>query len=125
MLRTTISKNFFYGRVPAAFYSQGSGSMGSGSRTGTGSSTQSKTHPNTASKTSDVRPSQAAAHLGRMESVEKNEKHMSKSEQEDAALRAKLEEHVAGDGGASGVEYENGNPADVKRAVRENMFRVI
>lgn len=60
-----------------------------------------------------------------MESVEKNEKHMSKSEQEDAALRAKLEEHVAGDGGASGVEYENGNPADVKRAVRENMFRVI
>ncbi|KAI5821361.1 hypothetical protein BZA77DRAFT_383759 [Pyronema omphalodes] len=69
--------------------------------------------------------SQAALHLGRMESIEKHKKHMSKTEAADAALRAKLEEFVAGDGGASGVEYENGNPADVKRAVRENMFRVI
>jgi hypothetical protein len=60
MLRTTISKNFFRSRVPAAFYSQGPGSMKSGSMTDTGSSTHSKTiksHPNTASKASDVRVS--------------------------------------------------------------------
>jgi len=50
---------------------------------------------------------------------------MTQAERDDAALMAKLEEMVAGDGGASGVEYEAGNPADMKRAVGSNMFRVI
>jgi len=50
---------------------------------------------------------------------------MTQAERDDAVLMAKLEEMVAGDGGASGVEYEDGNPADMKRAVRSNMFRVI
>jgi hypothetical protein len=34
-------------------------------------------------------------------------------------------EGIAGDGGASGVEYENGQPVAMKRSVRENMFRYI
>jgi hypothetical protein len=50
---------------------------------------------------------------------------MTQAERDDAALMAKLEVMVAGDGGASGVEYEDGNPADMKRAVRSNMFRFI
>jgi hypothetical protein len=50
---------------------------------------------------------------------------MSKAEIEDAKLMAKLEEFVAGEGGASGVEYEDGRSVDVKRAVKSNFFRVI
>ncbi|QIW98992.1 hypothetical protein AMS68_004510 [Peltaster fructicola] len=32
---------------------------------------------------------------------------------------------MAGDGGDSGVEYEDGKPVAMKRGVRENMFRYI
>jgi hypothetical protein len=32
---------------------------------------------------------------------------------------------LAGDGGASGVEYEDGQPVAMKRSVRNNMFRYI
>lgn len=42
----------------------------------------------------------------------------------DAELREKMES-IAGDGGASGVEYEDGRPVAMKRSVRENMFRYI
>ncbi|KAK4159305.1 hypothetical protein QBC43DRAFT_327417 [Cladorrhinum sp. PSN259] len=42
----------------------------------------------------------------------------------DEELRQKME-GISGDGGASGVEYEDGKPADMKRSVRDNMFRYI
>lgn len=42
----------------------------------------------------------------------------------DDELRQKME-GIAGDGGAAGVEYENGQPVAMKRSVRENMFRYI
>lgn len=42
----------------------------------------------------------------------------------DDELRRKLEE-ISGDGGASGVETEDGKPTTMKRAVRNNMFRYI
>jgi len=42
----------------------------------------------------------------------------------DEELQAKMAE-LAGDGGASGVEYENGEPVAMKRSVRENMYRYI
>jgi hypothetical protein len=42
----------------------------------------------------------------------------------DEELRQKME-GIAGDGGESGVEYENGKPVAMKRSVRENMFRYI
>jgi hypothetical protein len=42
----------------------------------------------------------------------------------DEELRMKLEGR-SGDGGAAGLELENGKPVAMKRGVRENMFRLI
>ncbi|RPB00689.1 hypothetical protein L873DRAFT_1599990, partial [Choiromyces venosus 120613-1] len=46
------------------------------------------------------------------------------SAESDDGLRRKLEE-ISGDGGASGVETEDGKPVAMKRSVRNNMFRYI
>jgi hypothetical protein len=32
---------------------------------------------------------------------------------------------MSGEGGASGIEYEDGKPSTMKRSVRNNMFRYI
>ncbi|XXH01428.1 hypothetical protein Hte_007788 [Hypoxylon texense] len=42
----------------------------------------------------------------------------------DAELQQKMS-RLSGDGGESGVEYENGQPVAMKRGVRDNMFRYI
>ncbi|KAK3955224.1 hypothetical protein QBC32DRAFT_403529 [Pseudoneurospora amorphoporcata] len=42
----------------------------------------------------------------------------------DEELRMRMED-MAGEGGAAGVEYEDGKPVAMKRGVRENMFRYI
>ncbi|KAM0326659.1 hypothetical protein ACHAQA_006528 [Verticillium albo-atrum] len=42
----------------------------------------------------------------------------------DAELRLKMES-ISGDGGAAGVEYEDGKAEGLKRGVKDNMFRVI
>ncbi|KAJ5893720.1 hypothetical protein N7495_005411 [Penicillium taxi] len=42
----------------------------------------------------------------------------------DAELRERLEQ-ISGNGGAAGIQYEDGKPNTMKRGVRENMFRVI
>ncbi|KAJ5497198.1 hypothetical protein N7463_009185 [Penicillium fimorum] len=44
--------------------------------------------------------------------------------QADAELRERLEQ-MSGEGGASGIEYEDGKPNAMKRGVRNNMFRLI
>lgn len=44
--------------------------------------------------------------------------------QADAELRERLE-RMSGDGGAAGIEYEDGQPSTMKRGVRNNMFRLI
>lgn len=44
--------------------------------------------------------------------------------QSDEELREKLE-RMSGEGGASGIEYEDGQPNTMKRSVRNNMFRYI
>ncbi|KAJ6036697.1 hypothetical protein N7540_000976 [Penicillium herquei] len=44
--------------------------------------------------------------------------------QADAELRERLEQ-ISGDGGAAGIEYEDGKPTAMKRSVRNNMFRLI
>ncbi|RMZ21401.1 hypothetical protein D0859_14586 [Hortaea werneckii] len=44
--------------------------------------------------------------------------------QQDDELMQKMK-GLAGDGGEAGIEYENGVPADMKRSVRNNMFRYI
>jgi len=42
----------------------------------------------------------------------------------DAEVMAKLQGHDD-EGGAAGIEYEDGKPASMKRSVRNNMFRYI
>ncbi|KAI9369713.1 hypothetical protein BJX61DRAFT_545347 [Aspergillus egyptiacus] len=42
----------------------------------------------------------------------------------DDELRKRLEE-MSGEGGAAGIEYEDGKPETMKRSVRNNMFRYI
>ena len=44
--------------------------------------------------------------------------------QSDAELRERLEA-MSGEGGAAGIEYEDGQPNTMKRSVRNNMFRYI
>ncbi|KAF5861991.1 hypothetical protein ETB97_012226 [Aspergillus alliaceus] len=44
--------------------------------------------------------------------------------QADEELRQKLEQ-MSGEGGAAGIEYEDGKPSTMKRSVRNNMFRYI
>lgn len=50
---------------------------------------------------------------------------MTQAERDDARVMAALEERVAGEGGASGVEYEDGRPADLRDGVRRTMYHVI
>jgi len=42
----------------------------------------------------------------------------------DEELRQKMS-GLAGDGGESGIEYEDGQPVSMKRSVKSNMFRYI
>ncbi len=42
----------------------------------------------------------------------------------DEELKLKLE-GISGEGGASGLEYENGKAVAMKRSVKNNMFRLI
>ncbi len=42
----------------------------------------------------------------------------------DEEIRMNLE-RISGDGGASGVEYENGKAEGLKRSIKSNMFRYI
>ena len=44
--------------------------------------------------------------------------------QQDEELRQKMA-GIGGDGGEAGVEYEDGQPASMKRSVKNNMFRYI
>ncbi|KAJ5098209.1 hypothetical protein N7532_005210 [Penicillium argentinense] len=44
--------------------------------------------------------------------------------QADAELRERLEK-MSGEGGAAGIEYEDGKPNAMKRGVRNNIFRLI
>ncbi|KAL3478586.1 hypothetical protein BJX99DRAFT_101606 [Aspergillus californicus] len=44
--------------------------------------------------------------------------------QSDEDIRRRLEE-MSGEGGAAGLEYEDGKPQTMKRSVRNNMFRYI
>ncbi|KZL69749.1 hypothetical protein CT0861_04519 [Colletotrichum tofieldiae] len=53
--------------------------------------------------------------------LQKKKKTMAELDEE---LRLKLE-GMSGEGGAAGVEYENGRAEGLKRGVKSNMFRVI
>jgi hypothetical protein len=51
-------------------------------------------------------------------------KHKKTAAERDEELRLKME-GIAGDGGESGVEFEDGQPVAMKRSVKNNMFRYI
>ena len=44
--------------------------------------------------------------------------------EQDEELRQKLE-GISGEGGAAGLELEDGQPVAMKRSVKNNMFRLI
>jgi len=52
------------------------------------------------------------------------QKHTKTQAQLDEELREKMS-GLAGDGGESGIEYEDGQPVSMKRSVKNNMFRYI
>ncbi|CAJ2509094.1 Uu.00g141200.m01.CDS01 [Anthostomella pinea] len=52
------------------------------------------------------------------------DKHHKSMAEKDEELRLKMS-GLAGDGGESGVEYEDGQPVAMKRNVKNNMFRYI
>ncbi|EFQ34024.1 uncharacterized protein GLRG_09168 [Colletotrichum graminicola M1.001] len=56
--------------------------------------------------------------------VQKERKEKKTMAELDEELRLKLE-GMSGEGGAAGVEYENGRAEGLKRGVKSNMFRVI
>ena len=51
-------------------------------------------------------------------------KHKKTQAELDEEMRQKLEE-FSGEGGAAGMEFENGKAVSMKRGVRDNMFRYI
>ncbi|KAH6842493.1 hypothetical protein B0I37DRAFT_197945 [Chaetomium sp. MPI-CAGE-AT-0009] len=81
-------------------------------------------NPGDGTKSTDALPSQkqtaaqSGAELPGPDQKKKTQQEM------DEELRQKLE-GISGDGGASGVVYEDGKPVAMKRSVRENMFRYI
>ncbi|KAJ4380532.1 hypothetical protein N0V86_003889 [Didymella sp. IMI 355093] len=56
--------------------------------------------------------------------VEEAKKKVKTQAELDAEFQLRMQEH-SGDGGASGVEYEDGQPVSMKRSVKNNMFRYI
>lgn len=96
----------------------------------------SSSHPSTDISTSTSQPGDHLDPSTRLS--DRNEEHKAKSNppspprsprkktmvELDEELRLKME-GISGDGGSSGVEYENGKAEGLKRGVKANMFRVI
>ncbi|KAF2145619.1 uncharacterized protein K452DRAFT_243814 [Aplosporella prunicola CBS 121167] len=66
------------------------------------------------------------------DATKKKEESKATQPQQKKKTQAELDEELkmkmaglSGDGGESGVEYEDGQPASMKRSVRNNMFRYI
>jgi small-conductance mechanosensitive channel len=87
------------------------------------SSSSSATSSQAASASEDASAKEKTDHhtAQAKKAVEMQKKTMAQLDEE---LRLKLE-GISGDGGASGVEYENGKASGLKRNVKANMFRVI
>ncbi len=90
-------------------------------------STSSLLHSATPSSTSSSNSSSSVAQSP--QDQQKNAKQQQHSHKKtmaelDEELRQKLE-GLSGEGGASGIELEDGKPVAMKRGVRENMFRLI
>ena len=80
---------------------------------------------NDAATTKNSSHEQAPDEAQREEEESSQQKQKTKTVAElDDDLRRKMS-GIAGDGGAAGVEYEDGKPVAMKRSVRNNMFRYI
>ncbi|KAF9881477.1 hypothetical protein CkaCkLH20_00623 [Colletotrichum karsti] len=77
--------------------------------------------PSTGENTSSMAQHQATSS---QDPTVANQKHKKTMKELDEELRLKLE-GMSGEGGAAGVEYENGKAEGLKRGVKSNMFRVI
>ena len=73
------------------------------------------------SKAEVPRQEDAPTTKGGTAAEQKHKKTMAELDQE---LQQKMS-GIAGDGGAAGVEYEDGKPVAMKRSVKNNMFRYI
>lgn len=71
-----------------------------------------------------VQPTPVDLSKARNDSQESKRKVAKSVAQSDEELRERLEQ-MSGEGGASGIEYEDGKPTAMKRSVRNNMFRYI
>ena len=82
------------------------------------------THPSESRSTSDS-PDNTRQRPGQQQHHQHHQQKPAKSvSQTDNELRERLEQ-MSGEGGASGIEYEDGQPNTMKRSVRNNMFRYI
>ena len=90
----------------------------------TGSSSTSMPSPSTSSTSHSSSPNITASSglSGRFAEQQKPKKKT--QAQMDEELRMRMDD-MAGEGGAAGVEYEDGKPVAMKRGVRDNMFRYI
>lgn len=80
------------------------------------------------SQTEAGSPTQGQAQVQKTGSNPNDEKKEPKKRKTQAELDEELKQKLAGidsEGGAAGVEYEDGQPASMKRSVRNNMFRYI
>ncbi|KAH8171216.1 hypothetical protein LIA77_07983 [Sarocladium implicatum] len=76
-------------------------------------------------KRNDTKVDSSQPDLSASSSQNKSDKSAGKSiAQQDQELQEKLSA-ITGDGGSAGIEYEDGKPADMKRSVKNNMFRYI
>ncbi|MCJ1378738.1 hypothetical protein MMC17_001837 [Xylographa soralifera] len=77
---------------------------------------------------SEAQSREADKNSAKIESPKQSETPVAKKKKTQAELdeemRLKLEE-FSGEGGAAGMEFENGKAVSMKRGVRDNMFRYI
>jgi hypothetical protein len=87
-------------------------------------STSRQPYSTTASSPNSSKPFPAQPSQGELVEPTKHQTQNKTMSQLDEELRQKLE-GMSGDGGAAGLELENGKPVAMKRGVRDNMFRLI
>ncbi|KAI0802944.1 hypothetical protein GGR55DRAFT_404818 [Xylaria sp. FL0064] len=84
-------------------------------------SAQTKSPSESSAKDHDVTPPNAGPETHDNKNIKTKTKTMAELDEE---LKQKMS-GIAGDGGESGVEYEDGQPVAMKRGVKNNMFRYI
>ena len=89
----------------------------------TNKSTNASTDTTSSASTSVSHEENTAVEDDVAKSAETEIRHKTMAEQ-DEELRLKLE-GISGEGGAAGLELEDGKPVAMKRGVKNNMFRLI